>query len=325
MNLFIDTNIFLNFYHFTNDDLEELEKLIVLISNNKIQLIIPEQVIDEFKRNREVKLKDAIKQFESNIKSYKFPQFYKSFSEFQEIKDMQRDINKKFSLLKEKVNKNVEAERLKADDLIGTLFSLGVDAPRSQKLIEKGILRYNLGNPPGKDKSYGDAINWESLLEYVEEKEDLYFLSDDKDFFSIINENHFNPFLLSEWRDKKSSEIFPYRSLTSFFTENFPEVKLASELEKEIRIQELAESGSFFSSRKAMWKVSELSDYSTELVDVFIDTCVNNTQVLWIADDEDMNKLIHEFIESHRSKMSDEKYQFINEMIPKLSVSYVLS
>jgi hypothetical protein len=42
MHLFIDTNILLSFYHFANDDLEELEKLIVLVKEKKVMLYIPQ-------------------------------------------------------------------------------------------------------------------------------------------------------------------------------------------------------------------------------------------------------------------------------------------
>ncbi len=35
MNVFIDTNIYLNFYHFTSDDLGQLKQLIVVIKNGK--------------------------------------------------------------------------------------------------------------------------------------------------------------------------------------------------------------------------------------------------------------------------------------------------
>jgi hypothetical protein len=35
INLFIDTNIFLSFFHLTNEDLEELKKLVALIEKKR--------------------------------------------------------------------------------------------------------------------------------------------------------------------------------------------------------------------------------------------------------------------------------------------------
>ncbi len=59
-NLFIDTNTFLSFYHLTNEDLEELKKLVVLIDSSEIRLFVPQQVKNEFVRNRGNKIVDAM-------------------------------------------------------------------------------------------------------------------------------------------------------------------------------------------------------------------------------------------------------------------------
>jgi hypothetical protein len=44
MNVFLDTNIYLNFYHFTSDDLNELKKLFILQESKKLNVYITEQV-----------------------------------------------------------------------------------------------------------------------------------------------------------------------------------------------------------------------------------------------------------------------------------------
>ncbi len=48
MNIFIDTNIFLSFFHFSSDDLEELKKLAVFLRRGKVRLWLPEQVVRNF-------------------------------------------------------------------------------------------------------------------------------------------------------------------------------------------------------------------------------------------------------------------------------------
>ena len=54
LNLYIDTNAYLSFFHLTSDDLEELKKLELLIETTReIQLHLPEQTYDEFNRNRD--------------------------------------------------------------------------------------------------------------------------------------------------------------------------------------------------------------------------------------------------------------------------------
>ena len=63
MNVFIDTNILLKFFHYTNDELEALESVFVSQKKGKVNLCITGQIVDEFHRNRESKLKDAMKRF----------------------------------------------------------------------------------------------------------------------------------------------------------------------------------------------------------------------------------------------------------------------
>src|SRR5262245_19658987 len=74
MNIFIDTNIWLSFYHFSSDDLEELRKLGVLLEKRTVRVHLPEQVVEEFRRNREAKFVDAMKRFKDEKLSDEFPQ-----------------------------------------------------------------------------------------------------------------------------------------------------------------------------------------------------------------------------------------------------------
>ena len=60
INLFIDTNIFLQFYRLTDEDLSELDKLKSQIQAKHIVLFITQQVKDEFSRNREKEIKKSL-------------------------------------------------------------------------------------------------------------------------------------------------------------------------------------------------------------------------------------------------------------------------
>jgi rRNA-processing protein FCF1 len=62
--LFVDTNVFLSFYDFTDDDLESLSKLNSLLKERHIRLFVTNQVKDEFYRNRENKIKSCLESFD---------------------------------------------------------------------------------------------------------------------------------------------------------------------------------------------------------------------------------------------------------------------
>ena len=94
MNLFIDTNIYLSFYHFTSDDLSELGKLALLIVEKKLVLIVTNQVIDEFQRNREVKIASALTQFKEQKLNLQFPQLSKDYEEYKILREIQKEYEK---------------------------------------------------------------------------------------------------------------------------------------------------------------------------------------------------------------------------------------
>ena len=79
MNIFIDTNIYLTFYHYSIDDLEELKKLLAALRDPSLTLYLPEQTILEFKRNRESKIADAIKTLSEQKIPDSFPQMCKDY------------------------------------------------------------------------------------------------------------------------------------------------------------------------------------------------------------------------------------------------------
>jgi len=165
LNLFIDTNVFLSFFHLSSDDLEEIHKLAVLIEKGDVILWLPEQVKDEFKRNRESRVFDAIKKLKEQKTKAQFPQICKDYEEYVEIRELHTEYLKKLAILINKVTTGVSERSLKADEQITKLFDSANIISTSSTLICSAKTRVEIGNPPGKNGSLGDAINWECLLE----------------------------------------------------------------------------------------------------------------------------------------------------------------
>ena len=59
-HVFIDTNVFLNMYKCSSDNIDLLNQLISEIQEGKIKLYLTEQVVDEFYRNREHLINKAL-------------------------------------------------------------------------------------------------------------------------------------------------------------------------------------------------------------------------------------------------------------------------
>jgi hypothetical protein len=317
MNVFIDTNVFLSFYHLTNDDLEELRKLKVLLEKGSVVLHLPNQTVDEYRRNRETKIADALKRLKEQKQNLQFPALCKDYEEYGALRELQKEFEMQHSSLVGKISKDIESNSLKADHVIQELFEKAEAIETTEKLISKAQLRISIGNPPGKNGSLGDAINWEALLENVPDDEDLYLIADDRDYFSALDENKPKEFLIREWKDKKDADVFFYRRMAPFFKEHYPDIKLASELEKEMAVQQLVESRAFVTTHSAISKLAGFENFSQSQASEIVDAALTNSQVSRILGDTDVFEFMTKFAAEYKDKMEEESYEQLIKCLKK--------
>ena len=315
MHLFIDTNIYLGFYHLSSDDLEELNKLAVLLEEEKVTLYVTDQVVNEFNRNREAKIADSLKRLKDQHLNLQFPQFCKDYPEYEKLREQQKQYEKDHKALIEKLTADIESNNLKADKTIAALFEQANVLTMEPKIVEKARLRMQVGNPPGKDGSLGDAISWELLLKAVPQGEDIYFITDDKDYVSVLDDESIKEFLGDEWEEAKNSEVICYKRLAFFFKEKFPNIKLATELMKELQIQRLVSSASFLTTHAAIAKLSNYADFTADQINSMALAAIENSQVRWIIDDEDVKKFYQNLLDIHEGLMDPELDAGLHELL----------
>ncbi len=221
-------------YSYSDDHPLFLKDIIRYIKEGKIKLLITQQLVDEFYRNREGKLAPSLKTIEE-LKKIKFrvPAFCANVRLIKSIRTKYNSIRELSTKAYEKLVRDSLNERLEVDKLFKKIFKKSETIPISKTVLAKAKERFDIGNPPGKDSSYGDAIDWEILLEKVPEKEDLYFITVDGDFLSKISDDEFSNFLRWEWKKKKSSEIKLYKSISRFLKDEFEDKKITKEQIKE--------------------------------------------------------------------------------------------
>lgn len=283
-NLFIDSNVWLSLYHLSNDDLVQFGRLKELIGKD-INLLIPQQVCDEVQRNRETKLKDALEKFD--VKSIQYPAFCKGYDEYVKFNADHSEIVRRYQSWRAKIDKDIKNQSLPADITIKNFFEVS-RIINSEAFVAKAHERFCLGNPPGKNNSYGDAINWECLLATVPVGEDLYLVSFDKDYRSSIFKDVFNPFLEREWHQKKNARIFFYTSLTLFLNEHHKDIKLRTEMEKDSLISQLNSSTSFHKTHKIIAALNQHSGWTSAQIENLCLAVENNDQVGAIFSDPDV-------------------------------------
>lgn len=317
MNVFIDTNVFLSFYHLTNDDLEELRKLKVLLEKGNVVLRLPRQTVDEYRRNRETKIAAALKSLKDQKLNLQFPALCKDYEEYGSLRELQKEFEKQHSSLVGQISKDIESNSLKADLVIEELFDKSVPIELSEELVARSQFRMSVGNPPGKNGSLGDAINWEALLENVPDGEGLYLIADDRDYFSVLDENKPKEFLIREWKEKKNANVFFYRRLAPFFKEHYPDIMLASELEKEMAVQQLVGSRAFVTTHSAVAKLSGFENFSQSQVSEIVDAALTNNQVNWILGDNDVFEFMTKLAAEYKNKIDEEVFQQMIEALKK--------
>ena len=315
VNLFIDTNVYLSFYHLSGEDLEELKKLSVLLENSEIVLLLPAQVVEEFRRNRAAKIADALKGLRDQKLNFQFPQLCKDYAEYEQLRGLQREYERTHAELLSKITGDVDTKRLGADEIIGRLFELGKSIPIDDDLMVRARLRMDRGNPPGKNGSMGDAINWEALLTHAPDHDALHFVTDDRDYSSPLDAAAFNGFLLEEWATRKRGALVSHKRLSEFFKKEFPQIRLASEIEKELLIQKLANSKNFASTHTLVAKLRGLSDFSVAQSNAILSAAVSNNQVGWIIGDDDVRSFIQSLIAGRIDQLDQEALRAVEELL----------
>lgn len=285
-NLFIDTNIWLSLYDFTNDDLSKFTKLKSHLGTT-IELAIPKQVKYEIIRNRENKLKNSMKKFSLNLPQ--FPVFTKEYEQYKPFQTQMDELRSMFDDWKKDIEKDIAEENLPADKTILEFFE-DANYIDCEEVIDLGYKRYKIGNPPGKDNKYGDAIIWEALLKNIPNGEDLYIISADRDYRSIIDEKKINPFLEKEWNIKKGSSIKFYTNLVDFLNEHVADIDLQAEREKLELIEKLRLSDSFMETHGIIAMLNKYSSWSYIQIEALCESALKNSQVNLIIYDEDVHQ-----------------------------------
>lgn len=315
LHLFLDTNVFLSFFHFSDDDLGELRKLTGLVKEGQITLLLPDQVRHEFGRNRDIRVAEAIRILEdSKLPTGKYPRLFHDYPEYKPLVADLEDYEKLRRTLIESVRRDAPARSFAADETTRQLFDVATHIEVTSELMARAEQRFRRGNPPGKQdrrESLGDAINWEALLSVGEGN--LHLVAQDSDWATPLDPKVFNSYLLDEWRSKAGGEVRFYLRLKSFLDENLPAIKLSSE--KDALLEELAfsraakpavapavdtnaliyalsQTGSFAGTHQVIAQLERIDDFDAEQVNSIVAAYVTNDQVHGIMRDIDVKRFL---------------------------------
>jgi hypothetical protein len=212
--IFVDTNIFLDFYRVRKESgLKLLEK----VDDIHDSVITTYQVEMEFKKNRQAVLLESLKNLKTKDKIGHVA--FLAESKYAEAASRQIDsANTEIKKLQQRL-KTVLANPTTSDPVYKVVQRLFADdhalnLNRSKKIRQEikrhAFRRFMLGYPPRKpnDTSIGDALNWEWIVHISKETGcNVAIVSRDSDYgVEVENDLYINNWLLQEFRDRVSKK-----------------------------------------------------------------------------------------------------------------------
>lgn len=288
-SLFLDANILLDFYRFGDDDISEVGKIVELIKGQEIVLFTNSQLESEIERNREKVLSESFSALKANKFSVRAPNYCASFPEYAELREALKVAGERHAALVAALENRVKQRQLPADTLIKTLLANAKVMPIDSTVVGKAKLRVDLGNPPGKKGSLGDAVHWECLLANASGYS-FDLVSRDGDFASDLDSGKIKSMLQAEWSSRfgKHSSISLFPSLGAYLRTRFHQIKLSDEAAKNELIERLEIAPNFSTTHNIISELSGFSFFTSSQVIRLFEILVNNSQVGWIATDADI-------------------------------------
>ena len=308
MHVFIDTNILLTFFHFTNEELDGLNNVFASHKHGAATVHLTAQVRDEFRRNREAKIKDALKRFKETKFSAELPSFMKAYDEYSQITELAKELTAKRKAILEKTDNDIAKRELVADKLILEIFKKSKLITISDEIYTQASRRVSIGNPPGKNRSVGDAINWLILLKTVPDSEDVHIISADGDFYSALDDERVHPFLQDEWLEMKKSNVYVYRTLSAFLSTHFDGMAFSYDKEKDGLIDDLAEVGNFATTHSVISKLENHVYFSLKEVERILEAAISNDQFGWIVTDYDVSDFLNRIAVPRRNELNNSEH-----------------
>lgn len=317
MRVFVDTNILLELYHMSGTDLDELMKIVKLSDNDQIEILLPQQVADEFWRNRERVIREALDRFAKTKAEQFLPNIIRTNPKAIELRNAVDLVNSLVKTLRVETEIQINNQDLVADKIIESLFRKC--KPVASEIIHKAVLRNKLGNPPGKAGSLGDAINWEWLLSRSTTFDDLIIISADGDYESELVPSTPKEFLVREWeRTTTAGTLTLYKGLPEFLKAHFPDIKLSGEIDKLAAIEKLEKSLSFAATHTAIAKLNRFDDFTEDEIARIALAYDKNNQVRMIFGDPDVTVFAKKIIPLAKTPQALESIKILEQLLEQI-------
>lgn len=203
--IFIDTNIFLDFYRVRGGD--EKLNLLKRVDDHHDRIITTAQVEMEYKKNRQLVILESLSRFKTPDWGGLTPPAFLSDAQpataiaksKSEISSQQKKLKKRIEAILRNPSKNDPVFKI-LQRLFKSQSDLNLSREKKIRFKIRGLAwkRFILGYPPRKDKdtSIGDAINWEWIIHCAQNTEkNIILVTRDTDY----GVNYNKELILNDW------------------------------------------------------------------------------------------------------------------------------
>lgn len=216
--IFIDTNIFLDFYRIRNSEVSM--SYLKLINEHRNSIITGSQVEMEYKKNRQSVIVESQGRFKNpDWNNLSVPALLSEESEALKLNELRKEVASQQAAIKNKIDM-ILSSPIENDPVYKSLeslfqnpsdYNLSREHTERQKYRELAIKRFMLGYPPRKknDTSVGDAINWEWIISCARKSnKNIFIVSRDSDFGVNLKSGSFiNDWLSQEFKQRTSDKL----------------------------------------------------------------------------------------------------------------------
>lgn len=197
--MFIDTNVFLDFYRLKKDSFKILKDL----HQYSDSIIFPSLVYDEFLRNRVNVIKVVISKLKDEKSQSPIPAFFEDLGIFEELVKSKREYKKCLDTAISKLHEMVKDYK---KDVVFSELSKLYNPEKikiyeyDESIIDKARKRHLLGQPPGTDTvNICDEVIWETILSNIDD--DIVIVARD----GTYKDNYF--YLSQEVKNKTNKNL----------------------------------------------------------------------------------------------------------------------
>lgn len=304
LKVFFDANVLISFFRLSNEDVENLQRLVSASYLRKFQIVVTPHLRHEYERFREKAISDGLSNFSVEKLSIQFPPFVKNYGRYEAAVKLIRHLKQEIKDLGKEVREHAASRSLHIDGVIDELFSIAQEIPETPEILAAARLRAEKGHPPRKPQgNLGDALHWESLLSSAMPPETLIIVSRDGDFESDLHSGQPKEFLSDEWRARNGGhgglEIF--KSLAEFTKRYAEGIEINSEYSAEFLVGELSRSTSYKRTHEVIEQLRSAPGLTVGLVERILLAIDFNPQVGDIVGDDDFQDFIGDLYEGFSS------------------------